>query len=168
MIEQAGELRTTALEAIAVLERRVVAADGGRLKLEWGDLHSRQADQVRDLLWWGDDRLLGFFGIYGSGHTHLELAGMVDPDARRRGIGRALFEAALPIVKAHGVDRILAVVPRPSAAGKEFCRSFGMTYEHSEHALRLDARPGAAAREARAGSAPGVRRGHPQALGPVP
>ena len=147
MIEQAAGLGTTALEAIAVLERRVVAADGGRLKLEWGDLHSRQADQVRDLLWWEDGQLLGFLGIYGSGRTHLELAGMVDPDARRRGIGRALLEAALPAVKAHGVERILTVVPRPSAAGQEFCRSFGMTYEHSEHALRLDARPEAAPRE---------------------
>lgn len=147
MIEQATGLGTTALEAIADLERRVVAADGGRLKLEWGALRSRQVDQVRDLLWWDDGRLLGFLGIYGSGRTHLELAGMVDPDARRRGIGRALLEEVLPIVKAYGVARILAVVPRPSAAGKEFCRSYGMTYEHSEHALRLEARPGAAARE---------------------
>ena len=72
---------------------------------------------------------------------------MVDPDARRRGIGRALVDAALPIVKAHGVERILAVVPRPSAAGQEFCRSFGMTYEHSEHGLRLDARPDDTPRE---------------------
>ena len=111
------------------------------MKLEWGALRSRQVDQVRDLLWWDDGRLLGFLGIYGSGRTHLELAGMVDPDARRRGIGRALLEEVLPIVKAHGVARILAVVPRPSAAGKEFCRSYGMTYEHSEHALRLERVP---------------------------
>lgn len=145
MIEQATGLGSTALEAISDLERRVVATDGGRLKLEWGDLCNRPRDEVRDLLWWEDGRLLGFLGIYGSGRRQFEITGMVDPDARRRGIGRELFAAAVPIVSARGVDRILVVVPRPSASGHEFCRSLGMTREHSEHALTLRTRPDAAA-----------------------
>ena len=150
-IEQAQGLTNTALEAIADLERRVLSVDAGRLKLEWGALRSRPADEVRDLLWWEDARLLGFLGIYGSGRHHLELAGMVDPAARRRGIGRELLRAALPLVAARGVRRILTIVPRPSAAGPEFCRSFGMTHEHSEHALCLAARPSATELDPRLG-----------------
>jgi ribosomal protein S18 acetylase RimI-like enzyme len=145
MLQHATGLDSTALEAIADLERRVLAADGGRLKLEWGALRSRPVDEIRDLLWWEDGRLLGFLGIYGSGRQLFELAGMVDPAARRRGIGRELFDAALPLVSARGVERLLTIVPRPSESGHEFCRSRGMTYEHSEHALSLRARPEVAA-----------------------
>lgn len=147
MIEQAHGLNRSALEAIAGLERRVVSADGGRLKLEWGTLRSRPAGVVRDLLWWEDGRLLGFLGIYGFHWKHLELTGMVDPDARRRGIGRALFDAALPLCRAQKKHRLLLVVPRNSPGGSAFARTHGMTFEHSEHALTLRHTPGEASTE---------------------
>jgi ribosomal protein S18 acetylase RimI-like enzyme len=121
-----------------------VAADGGRLKREWATLRSRSGARTRDLLWWEEGRLLGFLGIYGSGRRHLELTGMVDPLARRRGIGSALLQASMPLCRAHDVDRVLLVVPRNEAGGREFARAHGMTYEHSEHALRLSQRPPAA------------------------
>jgi ribosomal protein S18 acetylase RimI-like enzyme len=145
MLEQSYGLTDTALEAIAGLERRVVATDGGRLKLEWGTLRRRPADAVRDLLCWEGDHLVGFLGIYGHQWDHLEVTGMVDPAVRRRGIGRALFDAALPLCRAAQKDRLLLVVPRVSPGGGELARGYGMTYEHSEHALRLGARPEPAA-----------------------
>ena len=141
MIEHAQGLTDSTLEAIAGLERRVVAADGGRLKLEWGSLRSRPADEVRDLLWWENGRLLGFLGVYGHNWNHLELTGMVDPDSRGRGVGRALFDAALPLCRELGKDRLLLVVPRKSPGGHGFARGYGMTFEHSEHALTLQSRP---------------------------
>lgn len=49
-------------------------------------------------MWWQGDRLLGFLGIYGF-ESSLELAGMVAPDACRRGIGAALSDAALPLCR---------------------------------------------------------------------
>lgn len=141
MLEYAHGLTATALEAIADLERRVVSADGGRLKLEWGVLRSRPADEVRDLLWWEDDRLIGFLGIYGFHWQHLEVTGMVDPQARRRRIGRALFDAALPLCREQHKARLLLVVPRSSPGGEGFARGYGMTFDHSEHALTLVQRP---------------------------
>jgi ribosomal protein S18 acetylase RimI-like enzyme len=119
----------------------VLAADGGRLKLEWAVLRNRPAAEVRDLLWWRDGRLLGFLGIYGLGRRTLELTGMVDPDARRRGIGTALFDAALPICRRRHSGRMLLVVPRESPAGRRFATRRGLTYEHSEHVLTLRERP---------------------------
>jgi len=141
MIEQAQGLTPAALEAISDLERRVVATDGGRLKLEWGVLRTRPSDQARDLLWWEDGRLLGFAGIYGYGSAPLEVTGMVDPRARRRGIGRAMWDAAAKLCHEHGAERVLLVVPRVSVAGREFARSIGLRHEHSEHALRLTRSP---------------------------
>ncbi|HEX3616177.1 MAG TPA: GNAT family N-acetyltransferase [Solirubrobacteraceae bacterium] len=145
MLQQAQGLTDTALEAIAGLERRVVAADGGRLKLEWSTLRSRPADQMRDLLWWEDGRLLGFLGIYGFNFEYPEVTGMVDPDARRRQIGRALLDAALPLCRALDKKRLLLVVPRTSPGGERFAHRYGMTYDHSEHALILRSRPETAA-----------------------
>ena len=58
-------LSTTELDAVADLERRVVAADGGRLKLEWATLRTRSGDRAEDVLAWADDgRLVGFLGTY--------------------------------------------------------------------------------------------------------
>ncbi|HUY58930.1 MAG TPA: GNAT family N-acetyltransferase [Solirubrobacteraceae bacterium] len=141
MLERAHGVTDAALEAIADLERRVVAADGGRLKLEWGVLRSPPTNDVRALLWWEHDELLGFLGIYGFGWPTLELAGMVDPERRRRGIGRALLEDALADCRARGCDRLLLVVPRVSLAGHDFAASMGAKREHSEHALTLSKRP---------------------------
>lgn len=141
MLEQAHGLTDAALEAIGDLERRVLATDGGRLKLEWATLRTPPTDDVRALLWSEHDRLLGFLGIYSFGWPTLELAGMVDPQQRRRGIGRALLEAALPICRARGCERLLLVVPRVSLAGRELAASLGAAHDHSEHALTLSKHP---------------------------
>jgi GNAT superfamily N-acetyltransferase len=117
VLEQAVGLTSRDLQAIAELERQVIGADGGRLKLEWGSLRGRSGDRVEDLLWWDGDRLLGFVGIYAFDASP-ELAGMVAPDARRCGIGSALLDAAVPLCRERGGRQPLLIVPRPSIAGK--------------------------------------------------
>jgi ribosomal protein S18 acetylase RimI-like enzyme len=137
MLELARGLSTSELAALAELETRTVAADGGRLKLEWGVLRARRSREVEDFLWWEAERLVGFLGLYAFGAPIVELAGMVDPDARRRGIATALLDAALPICRGRGYEQALFVVPRPSAAGRELALRRGAVLEHSEHALAL-------------------------------
>jgi ribosomal protein S18 acetylase RimI-like enzyme len=140
VLELAAGLPPRALDAIAELEQRVIEADGGRLKLEWGRLRRRDGDRVEDLLWWEGDRLLGFLGIYGF-VTLPELAGMVAPDARGRGIGGALLDAAIPLCRELGDQRPLLIVPRPSLAGKRLALRHGGVLDHSEHALVLTGDP---------------------------
>lgn len=138
MLKEAAGLSPDDLAAIAELERRVVTHDGGRLKLEWGVLRSRTGGQVDDLLWWDDDgNLLGFLGIYQFGGSKPELAGMVDPTARRAGIGTALLAAARRLTRDRGCHSALIVVPRSGPAGAEFARSHGAVLEHSEHHMEL-------------------------------
>ena len=114
----------------------MLEADGGRLKLEWGTLRRRRGDRVEDLLWWEDDRLLGFLGIYGF-ESSPELAGMVAPEARRRGIGTALLDVAMPLCRERSDRQPLLIVPRPSVAGKRLALRRGAVLDHSEHALVL-------------------------------
>jgi ribosomal protein S18 acetylase RimI-like enzyme len=140
VLELAAGLSSRALQAIADLEQQVTEADGGRLKLEWGTLRRRPGDRVEDLLWWDGDRLLGFLGIYGFGSSP-ELAGMVAPDARRRGIGSALLDAALPLCRERGERQPLLVVPRASVAGKHLALRRGGVLDHTEHALVLTGDP---------------------------
>jgi ribosomal protein S18 acetylase RimI-like enzyme len=140
VLEQSAGLSSRALPAIADLERRVVDADGGRLKLEWGALRGRAGDRVEDLLWWEGDRLLGFLGIYEFG-LPAELAGMVAPDARRRGIGTALLDAAVRLCRERGVRSALLIVPRTSVAGRRLAVRRGAVLDHSEHALELSGEP---------------------------
>ena len=128
------------LVALADLERRVLAVDGGRLKLEWESLRSRSGTQVQDLLWQDGGELVGFVGLYAFG-SDLELTGMVDPAVRRRGIGGALLDAALRVAADRGLPRGLLVVPRPSVGGHALARSRGGTPAHSEYALVLTTAP---------------------------
>ncbi len=129
------------LAAIADLERRVVAHDGARLKLEWGSLRSRSGDQVDDLLWRDGDRVVGFLGLYRFGSAELELAGMVDPQVRREGIGTALLDAALELARERGLRQALLVTPRVTSAGREFALAHHATLDHSEHFLALGTTP---------------------------
>jgi ribosomal protein S18 acetylase RimI-like enzyme len=132
-------LSPTALDAVADLERRVVAADGGRLKLEWNALRHRGGQDVEDVLWWEGERLLGFLGIYPHSAPTIELAGMVDPAARRRGIGTALL--GLRVCRERQHASVLLVVPRTSVAGRSLALHRGGSLEHCEHALQLLGEP---------------------------
>jgi ribosomal protein S18 acetylase RimI-like enzyme len=129
------------LAAIADLERRVIASDGGRLKLEWGTLRRRSGERVEDLLWRDGDSVVGFVGFYSFGSADLELAGMVDPARRRTGIATALLAAAKPIAVERGYSTALLVTPRSTPAGKAFALANNAVIEHSEHFLALGSTP---------------------------
>ena len=141
MVNLSAGLSLPTLDAVADLERRVVAADGGRLKLEWNALRHRSGRYVEDVLWWEGERLLGFLGIYTHGAPTIELAGMVDPDARRRGIGTALLDAGLRVCQQREHTSVLLVVPRASVAGRSLAQRRGGSLDHSEHALQLLGEP---------------------------
>lgn len=141
MVTLSAGLSPAALDAVADLERRVVAADGGRLKLEWNALRRRSGQEVEDILWWDGERLLGFLGIYTHSLPTIELAGMVDPAARRRGIGTALLDAGLGVCQEREHSSVLLVVPRTSVAGRALAQRRGGTLDHSEHALTLLGEP---------------------------
>jgi ribosomal protein S18 acetylase RimI-like enzyme len=141
VVESARGLSPDQLEAIAALERRVVAHDGGRLKLEWGRLRRRSGEIAEDVLAWEGGELVGFAGLYGPGPPQIELAGMVDPAHRRCGIGGSLLQAALALSAAAGGCEPLLIVPRWSVGGRALADRHGARLDHSEHALVLRGAP---------------------------
>ena len=123
------------LAQIDQLAADCVAADGGRLKLERRVLQTRPADQVNDFMWFDEDVLVGFLGIYGYRPDQVELCGMVHPSSRRQGIFSRLFEAAIAEVRLRGVPEALLVVDRLYEGGTAFARHLGAEIEHSEHRM---------------------------------
>jgi ribosomal protein S18 acetylase RimI-like enzyme len=159
-----SRLDAAALAAVADLERRVVAVDGGRLKLEYGVLRHRDGERTNDLLWWDGDRCVGFCGLYVFG-PEPELAGMVDPGHRRTGIGSELLRTAAGLLADRGLDRTLLVTPRTTPAGAAFAAAHDGVHTHSEHYLVLDGIPepgerhrDVVVREATDGDVPVMRR----------
>lgn len=139
-IHEARGLAGDELGAISDLERRVVAHDGGRLKLEWAALRERPTDDVHDLLAWDGATLAGFCGIYQFG-AEPELAGAVDPAYRRSGIGSALLARALALVSARARPTALLVTPRATESGRRFAEAKGATFAHAEHHMELEGPP---------------------------
>ncbi len=137
------------LRAVAELEAACLAADGGRLKLEWDELRSRSTDRAQDVLWWDGPRLAGFLGLYSFGGADLEITGMVHPGHRRSGIATALLQAARELVAEDGYASSLLVCPRLPGAAGEFARSQGAVLRHSEHALVLRGAPTPGERDSR-------------------
>lgn len=172
MLTASPGLDATALAAIRDLERRVVTADGGRLKLEYGTLEARDPDVVNDLLWWNGEQLLGFLGLYAFGGPVAEVGGMVCPEARRQGIGTALLSAAEPLLRERGYARALLVTPNHSVAGRAFAEAQAAVLDHSEHFLVLGDTPDGTPRDrsvtvrrAVVGDAPAVRELLAEAFG---
>ena len=126
-------LSETDLAALDDLERRVIAVDGGRLKLEKAALREGSA---QGLVSYDGSRLVGFLGSYAFGNV--ELAGAVDPAHRRRGLGSALLDAALRSCPA---GPVLLVVPSASVGGEALARLRGGAHDHAEHALVLRVAP---------------------------
>ncbi len=139
VLERSHGLTASQLLAIADLEARCRAVDGGRLKLEWGALNRRDAHQVNDLMWWEGEVLAGFCGRYSFGGQEAEATGMVDPEHRRHGIGTRLLEALRSLSAAHEDPSFLLVTPRESAGARRLAAEHGGTFDHAEHALVLTA-----------------------------
>ncbi len=136
------QLSPEQLDEVAGLERRVVAADGGRLKLEWGSLRARsETAGVNDLLARHEGEMVGFAGLYQFGGGEIEIAGMVDPAYRGRGVGARLLDAALAEASARGRSEVLLVVPSGSPGGRALAARRAARLDHREHRLVLTGDP---------------------------
>jgi ribosomal protein S18 acetylase RimI-like enzyme len=110
--------------------------DGGRLKLEFPVLRAR-ADQRADDYWCEvGGELVGFLGIYQFGSGTAEIAGMVHPSWRRRGIFTALLNTALAELRRRDTPRVLLIVHRGWEPGPALAAKLGAGLEHSEHRMR--------------------------------
>lgn len=137
MLTQRSGLSAADLASIRDLEARSVSLDGGRLKLEYGVLERRPAEEVNDLFFERDGVLVGFCGLYAFGGPQAEITGMVDPAFRAQGIGTALVVEMLNLCRARSIEEVLLVTPAGHPGALGIVEHFTGTFDHAEHALEL-------------------------------
>jgi len=93
-------------------------------------------DAAHFLLAWIDGQLVGVASLVG--YQEMEVTGVVHPDYRRRGIGRALVAATRAEIARRGLESWLLVCDAALPSGLAFAAAMGGTNDFSEHRLRLD------------------------------
>src|SRR5437660_12064453 len=68
--------------------------EGLHMRIDVGALRQRAGNEANDFLYYEDDYLVGYLYVEGWGSRDREIAGMVHPDYRRRGIFSSLLAAA--------------------------------------------------------------------------
>jgi len=121
------------LEDIKTLQLICEEKDGIQLKLNWDLLEHRAKDENNDFLYYKDDQLVGFLGLYAFGNK-VEVCGMVHPNERRHGIFRHLLNKALD--ECREVNLILLNAPADSSSAKEFLRTVPCEYYTTEYQMQ--------------------------------
>ncbi|MEC0247331.1 GNAT family N-acetyltransferase [Paenibacillus chitinolyticus] len=125
------------LAQVKELEKRCNEYDSITLKLNWDMLENRKAEECSDWLYVEDGKAVGFLALFAFKSSEAEISGMVDPEYRRRGIFRKLFEAAAEECRKRGIPEQLLIVQRGSESGRSFAGYTGAAYEFSEYWMEL-------------------------------
>ncbi|SEC23433.1 GNAT family N-acetyltransferase [Paenibacillus sp. GP183] len=112
-------------------------SDAIRLKLNWDMLRERSVELNNDFLYYKNNVLIGFLGIYSFNSKEAEISGMVHPDYRRRGIFQELTDAAVKACRRRSIPKLIFICPRTSASGKAFLDALGAAYSFSEYRMEM-------------------------------
>ena len=88
-----------------------------------------------------NEKLTGFLTFPFNGVPEPEAFVIVDPQHRRKGIGRALLDAAKDSCKRRRIQQFLLVSENKSVSGNAFAEALGGKCEYSEYRLRLEREP---------------------------
>jgi ribosomal protein S18 acetylase RimI-like enzyme len=135
---RAQGLSQTALADIKQLMQGCNIYEGLDLKINLNILSSRPHDEINDFLYYEQDVLVGFLGLYSFNPGEGEISGMVHPGSRRKGIFTALFRAALEECRHRNIVHLLLIVEHASSSGQAFIGSLDTTYDHSEYKMVLE------------------------------
>jgi mycothiol synthase len=94
----------------------------------------------RAFLVYAEGSLAGYCGLDYGGGTEAELCGVVRPERRRQGIGRALLEAAREASRTRGIERLLVICEDASESGRGFVARSGARLTASELHMEREAR----------------------------
>lgn len=108
---------------------------GFHLKLNEDLLKNRNPDLKDDFLYYQDEKLIGFLGMYGFGSS-VEICGMVHPYFRRQHIFTELFKEMLAEAKKRQFKKIILNSPSKSLEGQLFLAQYACTYSFSEYQMQ--------------------------------
>lgn len=122
------------LDAIWRLAALCNAVDGLDLKISPA-LRTEESAWTADFAYVADGELVGYCSL--DGELEVELCGMVHPDHRRQGIGRALLAKARSECVRRGARELLLICEEQSRAGQAFVATVGGAHRFDEHEMDL-------------------------------
>jgi ribosomal protein S18 acetylase RimI-like enzyme len=132
-----GSALTPAIEAeVEVLAEACRRQEPIELPLHMEPPRPVPGDETNHFVYYEDGQLVGFVSL--PPDAEVELLGMVHPRCRRRGIGRALLEAARAECGRRGQAEYLLVCEEASPSGRGFAEAIGGRYRFSEFRMELD------------------------------
>ncbi|MGV2941600.1 GNAT family N-acetyltransferase [Mesobacillus sp. LC4] len=141
-IKLKGNIDAGDYETMNKLEELCIQHDQTALKLELDYKlgvsvdSSKGVQDINEFMYYNGDVLIGYMGISSFGGPW-EVNGMVDPDYRRQGVFRKLFELVMAEWKRRGSGSMLLLSDRNSEAGQKFIAAVGAQYKHSEYEMFL-------------------------------
>jgi ribosomal protein S18 acetylase RimI-like enzyme len=137
-----GRILETSALTEAQLENTRTLAENCNLYESLDYLHptTDMASHGNHFHFYDNERLTGFLTFPFNGVPEPEAFVIVDPQHRRKGIGRALVDAAKESCKRRGIQQFLLVSEDKSVSGKAFAEATGK-YRHSEYRMRLEGKP---------------------------
>lgn len=129
-----GKPSVSADEAAAIMELAEICnrLEGLDLKLAVPTAATEGESMPRAFLVYAEGSLAGYCGVDYGGGSEAEVCGMVRPERRGQGIGRALLAAARTACQAHGIARLLLICEAASGSGREFVARVGAWLAASE------------------------------------
>lgn len=126
------------LAEIAQLAQLCNNEDGLDLKLNWETLRRRSKSETNDFLYYEQDTLIGFLGLYAFNSREAEVSGMVHLAYRRKGIFTELLSAAQEEIRSRNIPTLLLIVEHASISGQAFVGQLTTIYDHSEYKMVLE------------------------------
>ncbi|MBC8079447.1 MAG: GNAT family N-acetyltransferase [Gorillibacterium sp.] len=120
---------------IKELEQRCNAYDGITLKMHWEMLEKRSPEEINDFLWLEDGNIVGIYSLCNFIAGESEIAAMVEPDFRRRGIMTELKKAAEAEAGKRGIKKLVYVCPERSLSGKAYLFAQKLEVTYSEYGM---------------------------------
>jgi ribosomal protein S18 acetylase RimI-like enzyme len=128
------EAQATAIEQLITICNNY---EGLHMRIDVGALRQRAGNEANDFLYYADGLLVGYLYVEGWGGRDREVAGMVHPDYRCRGIFRSLLAAAKEECRQRDVKKMILVCEHSSRSGLDCVHAIKAQNEYSEHEMVL-------------------------------
>ena len=132
--------RTLTEAEATTVEQLITTCDnheGLHMRIDAGALRQRPGNEADDFLYYEDGMLVGYLYVEGWGSRDREVAGMVHPEYRRRGIFSSLLAAAKIECRQKDVQKLILVCEHVSKSGLAFVHFIKALHEYSEHEMVL-------------------------------
>lgn len=135
MIKNTNQLNELHLKDLEQLKTQCKTVDGSVPNL-YPHILAQQRAFPANILYYENQQLMGFLSVFFFYDDAVEVALLVHPSVRRRGIAKQLVEAILPLIQTHHFRKL--IFSCPSHLNNHWLPSMGFSYLHSEYYMERD------------------------------